>query len=243
MKNQNTQKKILCEIQRRGLDAGDKIPTEKYFSEKYKVSRTTIRNAISELKGRGVLTSRQGAGVFIAQQHGDNTHRLPPASHVYPSLSTSATHISNAVSMLELRIPVETEIIKFAVARKSPEQEVTIIQAFNAFKHKVHSNAESTTEDFAFHLAIAKATNNPKMVEFVLWAGKNSIPRNALHDKDRQNIYKDNYATLVEEHEKIVLAICDNNTEQAVAMMRHHLMQSLNRYKKLLHSQNNAVDF
>ena len=49
------------------LASGDKIPSEAELSEKYSVSRVTVRRAIEELVGEGYLATRQGKGTFVNQ--------------------------------------------------------------------------------------------------------------------------------------------------------------------------------
>lgn len=46
---------------------GDQIPTEVVFSSKFKVSRETVRHAISTLVAEGILERRRGSGTFIAR--------------------------------------------------------------------------------------------------------------------------------------------------------------------------------
>ena len=46
--------------------SGDKIPSEAELSERYSVSRVTVRRAIEELVGAGYLTTRQGKGTFVS---------------------------------------------------------------------------------------------------------------------------------------------------------------------------------
>ena len=55
----------------RRIDSGEfapdqRLPTEQQLSERFGVSRTVVREAVSRLKSMGLLTSRQGAGVFVA---------------------------------------------------------------------------------------------------------------------------------------------------------------------------------
>jgi GntR family transcriptional regulator len=55
----------ICE----GEYAGDAaLPTERALAEKYGVSRLTVRKALSELEGEGLLVRRRGAGTFIASR-------------------------------------------------------------------------------------------------------------------------------------------------------------------------------
>jgi GntR family transcriptional regulator len=49
-----------------GLQPGTLIPTERALAEKYETSRTTVRQAISELVAEGKLGRIQGHGTFVA---------------------------------------------------------------------------------------------------------------------------------------------------------------------------------
>ena len=57
---------ILDLIAERGLDAGDKLDTESALSERFGVSRPTIREALKSLEQEGVLNAVQGQGRFIS---------------------------------------------------------------------------------------------------------------------------------------------------------------------------------
>ncbi len=49
------------------LNSGDKILTELELSEKYEVSRITVRKAIGELVEEGYLVKQQGVGTFVSE--------------------------------------------------------------------------------------------------------------------------------------------------------------------------------
>jgi len=46
---------------------GDLIPTEQQLQEKYRISRSTVRQAINELVNEGYLVKKQGKGTFVAK--------------------------------------------------------------------------------------------------------------------------------------------------------------------------------
>ena len=48
------------------LHEGAALPSERLLSERLEVSRTTVRKALDELIARGLVTSRQGSGNFVA---------------------------------------------------------------------------------------------------------------------------------------------------------------------------------
>lgn len=47
------------------LSVGDPVPSEGELSEKYEVSRPTVRRALAELEGAGLLETRHGRGRFV----------------------------------------------------------------------------------------------------------------------------------------------------------------------------------
>ena len=53
---------------------GEKIPSETEFMEKYSVTRTTIRKALSNLVYEGLLRKEQGKGTFVSFH--DITHSM-----------------------------------------------------------------------------------------------------------------------------------------------------------------------
>jgi GntR family transcriptional regulator len=49
-----------------GLGAGDQIPTEAALCERFDVSRTVVRQALSDLERTGLVTRIKGKGTFVA---------------------------------------------------------------------------------------------------------------------------------------------------------------------------------
>ena len=56
---------ILWYIGSRGMEGGDRLPSERDLSLELGVSRTALRAAISQLESRFVLESRQGSGTHV----------------------------------------------------------------------------------------------------------------------------------------------------------------------------------
>src|SRR5699024_10244098 len=51
------------------LVAGDKLPTERTFTELFGVSRSVVREALSYLENVGILRIRQGQGAFLSESN------------------------------------------------------------------------------------------------------------------------------------------------------------------------------
>ncbi|MDT7729289.1 MAG: GntR family transcriptional regulator, N-acetylglucosamine utilization regulator [Actinomycetota bacterium] len=58
---------LLGEIERRGLQPGDRLPGDHELCNSYNVSRTVVRQALAELESEGVLERIKGKGTFVAQ--------------------------------------------------------------------------------------------------------------------------------------------------------------------------------
>ena len=57
---------LAAEIADGDMKAGDQLPTEDSLIERFEVSRITVRRAIQNLVGRGLVEIRRGKGTFVA---------------------------------------------------------------------------------------------------------------------------------------------------------------------------------
>lgn len=62
------EEEIKGAIQSLELVPGEMIPSEKEYTEKYGISRMTVRQAISNLVNGGYLYRQRGKGTFVAEQ-------------------------------------------------------------------------------------------------------------------------------------------------------------------------------
>lgn len=59
---------IIKEIKEKNLQENDRILTEREYCEKYKLSRSTVRQAISYLEKKGYIYKVQGCGTFVSSR-------------------------------------------------------------------------------------------------------------------------------------------------------------------------------
>lgn len=59
---------IINEIKDKNLKENDRILTEREYCEKYKLSRSTVRQAIAYLEQKGYLYKIQGCGTFVSSR-------------------------------------------------------------------------------------------------------------------------------------------------------------------------------
>jgi GntR family transcriptional regulator len=58
---------LAADIASGKLQAGERLPSEPELAERFNVSRITIRRAVQNLIGRGLLQIQRGRGTFVAQ--------------------------------------------------------------------------------------------------------------------------------------------------------------------------------
>jgi GntR family transcriptional regulator len=58
---------IIALIKTSPIHPGEKLPTEQELIEKYEVSRSTVRKAVSRLVDEGIVVLKQGKGTFVKE--------------------------------------------------------------------------------------------------------------------------------------------------------------------------------
>jgi len=211
------------------FNPGDKLPSEAGLTERYDVSRTVIREAIASLRADGLVEARHGVGVFVLTNQPSNqpgsTMGLQPAD---------ASRISSVIEMLELRTAVEIEAAGLAAVRRSPAQVEAIFERYEDLGNLIAAGKPTTQADFAFHQAIATATNNPRFREFFDLMGKAVIPRTALQEGRMETTAAGYLQQIQAEHKQLAEAILARDEEGARDAVRTHLKGSLQRYRNLI---------
>jgi GntR family transcriptional repressor for pyruvate dehydrogenase complex len=208
------------------FQAGQKLPAESRLTEMFGVSRTVVREAIATLAADGLVEARQGAGVFVIER----------PTQAFASLSgESGMSISNALNVLEVRMGIEIESAGLAALRRNSAQEAKIQEAFFEFERLVRLGEPTGKTDFAFHRAIAAATNNPFYVEVLDALGSRTIPCDVTSPWGTDSVLTREYQEgLQREHLVILRAISRGDADAARGGMRAHLGASQQRYRERL---------
>lgn len=144
---------------RRGMyPVNARLPTEKFMTEQFGVSRTVIREAISRLKSEGLVESRQGSGTVVLD---------PATAEVFRLGRGSSDPALGVVRILELRRGIEAEMAALAAERRSEGQMDDIRNALREIDSAVRAGGDGVEEDLAFHLAVSRATGNPHYTDLL----------------------------------------------------------------------------
>lgn len=143
------------------LRPGERLPSERDLSEKLGVSRPSLREAISELQDRGLLVSRAGAGVYVAEVLG--------AAFSDALIRLMGTHEEALFDYIAFRRDLEGLAAERAALLASTT-DLQVIGAILAKMEAAHDKRDPTDEarlDAEFHLAIIEASHNVVMLHMI----------------------------------------------------------------------------
>jgi len=207
------------------LAAGAKLPSEQEMMTGMGVSRTVVREAVAALRARGLVITRQGAGAFVDRDAGRQPYAIDPEG---------LGSLESVLDILELRMAVESEAAAIASDRATTSQIKAISEAQRVFSRAILGGERAIKEDFAFHQAIALATQNSRFVEFLDFLGRLIIPRQSIRSFEGNPEGPRQYLGRIErEHEAIFEAIGSHSPKKARNTMREHLLKSRERYREL----------
>ena len=131
---------------------GSKLPNENELSEALKVSRTTLREAISFLVAQGVLEIRRGKGTFVSED-------LPAAGLDLTSLAGLRSRV-RAKDLFEMRLIFEPAL---ACLRATDDELAQIEKKARRMERIAAEGGDWPLADQEFHWAIIKASHNEYM--------------------------------------------------------------------------------
>lgn len=186
---------------------GAKLPGETTLAPQLGVGRSTVREAIRQLAGKGVLETRQGSGVFVTAL--DVTEDWD-----------AVLHRAGIISVIEARIAIEAEAAVHASRRRSPQALRAIRKALSARQENHGSTEDYVDADMRFHRAIVAAAENPVLLELF----ESFVPslRRAMIDMlrlGRKLSDDEDHAA----HVDLTEAIASRDAEAAQRLSRTHL--------------------
>jgi len=132
---------------------GARLPGETTLAAQLEVGRSTIREAIRRLAGRGILESRQGAGVFVTAIEA-------------PEEWDAVLRRVGIVTVLEARLAIESEAAALAAERRTPTDLRAIRRALEARAAAVSGGVDAHVDaDTAFHRSVVAAAHNDVLTE------------------------------------------------------------------------------
>jgi len=194
------------------LRARDQLPSERELAETFKVSRTSVREALRALETQGLIVSRTGAGNFVAD--------LPVESLIGPLARLLIDEKKALADVFEMRKLIEPHIAALAAERAS-RKDIAQLKRIVAKQTSAVGRGETGVEaDAELHLSISRATRNQalqKLVSGLMEMLSRSREESLQTDKRR--------ASSIATHQRIVAAIAKHDRSKARSEMLRHIEQ------------------
>jgi GntR family transcriptional repressor for pyruvate dehydrogenase complex len=156
---ENIVEQIQALISEGTLQPGDQLPPERVLAERFKVSRSSVREALRALEMSGFIEGRQGGGTFVRAPSADDL--------VQPLAAALLAGKRELADVLEVREMIEPALAGKAAQRARPEQIAELEAILELQSQKVQRGESYPEEDAAFHYAIAVAADNPLVLRLL----------------------------------------------------------------------------
>jgi GntR family transcriptional regulator, transcriptional repressor for pyruvate dehydrogenase complex len=197
---------------------GERLPTEHMLAERFATSRPTVREALAQLRADGIIATRHGSGTTVMRRPDPDVRRFAPLES-----------LSDIRRCYEYRIVVEAGAAALA-AQKADDADVEAIQReWDNLQTIIETSGIGAKDDFAFHLAVARASKNPFFItalsgiqEQMVFSMNLSRNLSLVKSIERQRLVQ-------QEHFEVLEAVRARDPERASSAMRTHLERAVNR--------------
>ncbi|GAB2550015.1 FadR/GntR family transcriptional regulator [Leucobacter ruminantium] len=206
---EETMQRLLQSIRLGLIPPGERLPAERDLAGMLKVSRDTVREAISTLADAGYVVSRRGryGGTFVVEE-------LPSAP---VSGARAVVTPEEVADVTVLRRVLEIGAAREAAARDlTSEERSALAQALDACANAPAGDRRRL--DSRLHLLIAELSGSPSLVPL---AANIRTRVNALLEEIP--VLEPNIAHSEEQHSVIVSAILEGRPQAAAAAMAEHI--------------------
>lgn len=201
------------------LKPGDRLPTELELAEKFGASRSSVREALKALSYIGLIT-RTKEGTFISKE---------PSNFIGdPLINSFVLKKISLESLLEARKIIEVPLAGMAAERHNNEDILEMEKCIEEMKQDIENPSRFSQEGLDFHLAVASASQNLILYEFLYAIRNLQMMSNMEVVKSPEILRK-----TIKYHIKILEAIKTEDAEQAEKLMLEHILDVENELRKM----------
>lgn len=198
------------------LTPGERLPSERELSDRFGVSRPSLRDAVAELQERGLLISRANAGVYVADVLGS---AFSPAL-----IQLFATHDEAVLDYVAFRRDVEG-LAADRAARVASDTDLKVVDTIFHKMEAAHTKRDPTDEanlDAQFHLSIIEASHNVVMLH-MMRSMYDLLRQGVFYNRQQMFKNRTTRAALLDQHRAINFGLQTRDPVAARAAVEAHL--------------------
>lgn len=199
---------------------GDRLPPEHDLAAGFGVSRPVVRAALARLRESGLITSRRGAGSFVA------------SGETAAATGFSAfAGIDQIAAYFEFRRTVECDAARLAALR-APERADELAAVQDSLRMAIETGAPTSDFDLRFHTLLAEMSGNVFLLESLrMLRPHGHFIGNFVRSLSPAG-YQDAKRRMNREHDEIIAAVAAGDGPRAARAMRNHIEASERRVFK-----------
>ncbi len=219
--SETVQKFLLDYIRKKGLQRGDKLPSERELVHLLEVGRSSIREALQILAERGIIEKHAGKGVYLKtilfhKELNDITTWIP------------SLDVNQSLDLLEFRKGIEVKIAFLAAKRRDFKCIEILQKSIDDLSICVENGTSIIVPDLLFHAALATATQNDVIVNVY-----QSVVKNFKKVRMEMAI-NDDMDNALYYHKEILNAVKEQDSERSGRLMQMHLEDVQLNYRAML---------
>lgn len=208
---------VTSHMRQHQLKVGDSLPGEAFFADELGVSRAVMREAFGALGALKLIDVANGRRARVGAIDGS-------------VIATSLEHAMNTaqISIMEVwdvRQTIELRTARLAAEARTPDEAAEILWLSEKLAANTGNLDQTTRDDIALHLAIARASHNNLFVQIV--ASFSQLMEIAVPAAWRTRKTEAQRRTMIEAHRNLARAISAGDPDRAAAAMREHFDSSI----------------
>lgn len=202
---------ILALLESGELGKTGRLPSERALSERFRIGRRRVRQALAQLESEGLIWRKWGAGTFAG-----------PAVDPTGELAARIAGETNAVQVMEARLCIEPELAALCARRILP-QEVAQLRAIAERMTPELPHTDNELWDSALHRLIARAARNKPLLTSYAMLDEIRLDSDWLTLRARVRSRASVDRTR-DQHARIIDTIAAADADAARAAMKVHLL-------------------
>lgn len=188
------------------LAPGSKLPPERELARRLRISRSTLRQALTALVQSGHLVSQRGrtGGTFVAEEPPLSEHAAEPLDH-------------GAWAVLDYRVAIESGAAMLAAERGTESQFDRLDELVAKMDDELEDFEEYRRTDIRFHIGIVETAQSPRLLSAMTDVQAQMSDLIALIAHPPEVLAISN-----EQHAGLVKALRKGDGSRAVRQMREH---------------------
>ncbi len=203
---------MLAMIRRGVWQPGDQLPSERELTDKLKLGRSTVREALQILSTLNVVQAIPGQGSYIKALKSNELFR--------PDLISLLVKDSSILDLIATREMIEPQTVRLACLRASEDELAQIAQMLNEHERALEKGEPVGEYARVFHVMLAETSHNGVAAVFI-----RSI-LDLLQERRRLDMTIETKRRELHEHRELLRLVRDRDGEAAASYLIRHIVAS-----------------